>query len=141
MSIVESEHVFKLLSVCYQSGYGPFFTRINRRNYKAHLMFSVLISVGLQPCPANPKGPRGGNKRASGRAGCGCEDLHKVTVCSVLFKEEVLELQTNTTLRSKPLWAPWLLWSQRKAVGFLQTRSKRGIALRSHESFSVLPQL
>lgn len=75
------------------------------------------------------------------RASCNCDDLPKVTVCSVLFKVEVLELQMSISLKSKPLWALWLLWFQQKAGGFLQTGNKKGIALRTHGSFSVLPQL
>lgn len=90
--------------------------------------------------PGQSRGCMGWMPACTG-AGCGSEDLPEVTVCSALFKVEVLELQTSITLKSKPLWALWLLWFQRKAVGFLQTGNKRGIALRTRGSSSVLPQL
>lgn len=109
-----------------------------QEEYKAVLMFSVLTSVGPLPLPAIAKGPCVAHECI--RPGFGCEVPMKSLYAARSSGWKSLAAN-DTSLKSKPPWALWLLWFQQMAVGFPQTRNRRGTAPGTHGSFSALPQL
>lgn len=128
--------VWYYLSICYQQGCIHF-----SQGHVGGMMKPCLCPASLHQCDHCHTQPLCraqwvGHRRTSGLT-LAVKSLEVSIYCSLQVRRPS---QQKVYLKSKPPWAQWLLWFQRKAAGFLLIRSRRGTAPRTHGSSSVLPR-
>lgn len=99
MYVLEFDDVFSVVGCCQQEC-SPLLTRAGKRNDKAMLTFSVLLSARPQPFSAVPKGPWVGPKGIPSIAMAVRSPESYCVQCDL--QGEVLKLQMSVILKSKP---------------------------------------